>query len=313
MSEFSFEVRQDALDLVRSADIQANFDECKAALNEMLAPYKTMVVSEADLPQAKADRARIRRVAARIDEARKEVKRVYTEPLAAFEARCKELTAICAEADGNIDRQVKAYEQARKAEKVAELRAFFSENVGDAADYLTFDAIFNPRWENATYTAEAARADILREISSCVAGVNAIRTLRSPFETTLLDLYREGHDLSACMTKHEQLTRLREMEEKRRAEQEAKAAQQRAAAEMAAHEKLAAMEKAAAEIAEESKVSSQEIEEAPVPPAPDVAEPVYVVDFRVYLTRPQGTALKAFFKEHGIKYGRVPAPRNDEA
>lgn len=305
MSEFRFEVRQDALDLVRSADIQANFDECKAALNEMMGPYKSLVITEADLPQAKADRARIRRVAARIDEARKEVKRVYSEPLKLFEDQCKDLTAICAEADRNIDTQVKAFEQARKAEKVGRLRAYFAENVGEAQDYLTFEAIFNPRWENTTYTEDAARADILREISSCMTGVNAIRTLHSPFETTLLDLYRENHDLAACMTKHEQLTRLREMEEKRRAEQEARAAQQRAAEQMAAHDKLATMEKAAAEIAEQSKVSYEEIK-TPEPLVPDVEEPVYVVDFRVYVTRAQGTALKAFFKEHGIKYGRVP-------
>ena len=302
MSEFSFEVRQDALDLVRSADIQANFDECKAALNEMMGPYKSLVIMETDLPQAKADRARIRRVAARIDEARKEVKRVYSEPLKQFEDKCKELTAICAEADSNIDTQVKAFEQARKAEKVGRLRAYFAENVGDAQDYMTFEAIFNPRWENTTYTEDAARADILREISSCMTGVNAIRTLNSPFETTLLDLYRENHDLSACMTKHEQLTRLREMEEKRRAEQEAKAAQQRAAEQMAA----VAPQEAPAPV--QAPASAPEPQPQPEPPEedPDVAEPVYVVDFRVYVTRAQGTALKAFFKEHGIKYGRVP-------
>lgn len=305
MSEFSFEVNQAALDIVRSVDVTANFAECQAALTEMMAPYKTLVVTEGDLPQAKADRARIRRVATRIDEARKEVKRVYTAPLKQFEDKCKELTAICAEADSNIDTQVKAFEQARKAEKVGRLRAYFAENVGDAQDYMTFEAIFNPRWENTTYTEDAARADILREISSCMTGVNAIRTLNSPFETTLLDLYRENHDLAACMTKHEQLTRLREMEEKRRAEQEAKAAQQRAAEQMAAHDKLAATEKAAAEIAEQSKVSYQEIE-TPEPLVPDVAEPVYVVDIRVYVTQNQSAALKAFFKEHGIKYGRVP-------
>ena len=305
MAEFSFEVRQDALDLVRRADIQANFDECKAALTEMMQPYKTLIVSEDTLPQAKADRARIRKVAARIDEARKEVKRIYTEPLAIFEGKCKELTAICSEADQNIDKQVKEFDQKRKDAKVEELRAYFFEHVGDAADYLSFPQIFNSRWENATYAIEAAKADIMREITSCVSAVNAIRTLHSPFETTLLDLYRQHHDLAECMNKHEQLTALREMEEKRRAEQEARAAQQRAAEQMAAHDKLATMEKAAAEIAEQSKVSYQEIE-TPEPLVPDVAEPVYVVDFRVYVTRAQGTALKAFFKEHGIKYGRIP-------
>lgn len=297
MAEFSFEVRQDALDLVRRADIQANFDECKAALTEMMQPYKTLIVSEDTLPQAKADRARIRKVAARIDEARKEVKRIYTEPLAIFEGKCKELTAICSEADQNIDKQVKEFDQKRKDAKVEELRAYFFEHVGDAADYLSFPQIFNSRWENATYAIEAAKADIMREITSCVSAVNAIRTLHSPFETTLLDLYRQHHDLAECMNKHEQLTALREMEEKRRAQMEAQRAA--AAAQRAAQPPMPTNEPEPA-----PQIDVPEEETPPV--EPEVAEPIYVVDFRVYVTKAQGMALKAFFKENGIKFGRVP-------
>lgn len=297
MAEFSFEVRQDALDLVRRADIQANFDECKAALTEMMQPYKTLIVSEDTLPQAKADRARIRKVAARIDEARKEVKRIYTEPLAVFEGKCKELTAICSEADQNIDKQVKEFDQKRKDAKVEELRAYFFEHVGDVADYLSFPHIFNPRWENATYAIEAAKADIMREITACVSAVNAIRTLHSPFETTLLDLYRQHHDLAECMNKHEQLTALREMEEKRRAQVDAQRAA--AAAQRAAQPPMPTNEPAPAPQIDVPEEEAPSVE-------PDVAEPIYVVDFRVYVTKAQGMALKAFFKENGIKFGRVP-------
>lgn len=297
MAEFSFEVRQDALDLVRRADIQANFDECKAALTEMMQPYKTLIVSEDTLPQAKADRARIRKVAARIDEARKEVKRIYTEPLAIFEGKCKELIAICSEADQNIDKQVKEFDQKRKDAKVEELRAYFFEHVGDVADYLSFPQIFNPRWENATYAIETAKADIMREITSCVSAVNAIRTLHSPFETTLLDLYRQHHDLAECMNKHEQLTALREMEEKRKAQMEAQQAV--VAAQRAAQPPMPTNDPEPAPQIDVREEETPSVE-------PEVAEPIYVVDFRVYVTKAQGMALKAFFKENGIKFGRVP-------
>lgn len=305
MNEFSFEVNQQALDVVRNAKLQANFEECKVALTEMLAPYKTMIIQEADLPQAKADRARIRKVASRIDEARKEVKRIYTEPLKQFEERCKELTAICGEADANIDRQVKAFDQRRKDEKVAELRSFFNGKVGEASEFLHFDAIFNPRWENVTYSVEAAHSDILREISSCISAVNAIRTIHSPFETTLLDLYRQNHNLAECMNKHEQLLRLREIEEKRKEAQEQFEAAQKAAAERQAlesssvQEQVKDAEQRETDTPEDTPVIGVDLAEKP-------AETIFTLDFRVHVKKDQMLALKKFLTDAGIKYEPVP-------
>lgn len=317
MSEFSFEVDQQALDVVRRTSIDANFAECKAALTEMMAPYASMIVSEDSLPQAKADRARIRKVASRIDEARKAVKRAYTDPLAVFEQKCKELTAICGEADANIDSQVKAFDQKRKDEKIAELRSFFNANVGEADDFIHFEAIYNKRWENVTYSVEAAHADIMREITSCISSVNAIRTLRSPFETTLLDLYRHNHDLAACMEKNDHLLRLREMEEQRRAEREAaeRAAKEKEAAKKAAQEQRSAeTELPQQHFASDGDFSSitepgiyhvDVAENAPF----QVMDRVRVLDFRVFVTAQQMTALKVFLQRNGIRF--CPVPKDD--
>lgn len=285
MAEINFVVGQEALAVVQKTSITANFQECENALNAMLEPYKHMVVQEGDLPQAKADRARIRKVAQRIDDARKQVKRVYTAPLADFEQKCKRLTAICDEADNNIATQLNAFDEKRREEKLDGLRQFFNANVGEAKDYLSFSAITNPKWGNVTYTEEQAHSDILREISSCVASVGAIKTLKSPFETVLLDTYRQTRDLALCMTKHEAWLKQQEMEAKRKAEQEELARQ----AEEQAHPDVADAD-------DETEDTTQE----------ESAEPVSVIDFRVFVTRPQMEALRDFLKKNGIRYAPVP-------
>lgn len=313
MSEFTFEVQQNALDIVRNTSIDANFAECEAALTEMLAPYKTMVVTEDAVAGAKADRARIRKVASRIDDARKEVKRVYSEPLRLFEEKCKRLTGICAEADANLDGQIKAFEEKRKEEKIAELRRYFDANVGEASDYIHFDAIYNKRWENVTYSEEQAHIDIQREIAGCISAVNAIRTLRSPFETALLDYYRQTRDLAAVLAKNEQYIRAQELEEKRKAEAAARAAQEEAerqareeAERRRNEEYTSVMQKAAEAVADAEK---EDVTDYPVSYAEEPVEerePKFFVDFRVEVTRAQLGLLKDFLTASNIRYGRVP-------
>lgn len=312
MSEFSFEIQQNALDVVRNTSIDANFAECEAALNEMLAPYKSMIVTDDAIAVAKADRARIRKVASRIDDARKEVKRVYSEPLKAFEEKCKRLTAICAEADTNLDGQIKGFEEKRKAEKIDGLRQYFHENVGEASDYIHFDAIYNKRWENVTYPEEQAHIDIQKEIAGCISAVNAIRSLHSPFETALLDYYRQTRDLAAVLAKNEQYIRAQEIEERRKADAAARAAQEeaerqaRAEAERQRQEEMAEKMRAARDaLAAAQEPVQKPAEEEPAAPEPE-EEPTYTLDFRVMATKAQLAMLKDFLVSNGIKYGRIP-------
>ena len=118
MREISFEVKQDGLSLIQHTQIEANFDEVKAALTEMVEPYKTMVVTEDGIAAAKADRAKLRKIATRIEEVRKTVKKAYQEPLTAFENKCKELVSVITDGSDNLDKQVKQYEEKTADEKI---------------------------------------------------------------------------------------------------------------------------------------------------------------------------------------------------
>lgn len=286
------------LTLLRNFDIQANFEECKAWLDENLAPYRTMVVTEDGIASAKSYRATIRKVAARIDECRKMAKEAAMQSYKPFEEKCKALTALCDESAANLDGQIKAFDEAKKAEKSERLRAFFNQSIGEMDNYLTFENIFNPRWLNTTYAEEQARKDIICEIAKCSNAVESLRALHSEFETTLLDEFRRTHDLAACLKRNENLMRIKEIEEARkrmRREQEQDVAN-----------KLDA--------ARTTEAHTPKIEEPPrtedpretAHPEPTEEEPqMFELVFRVRGTAAQLNGLKQYMKENGIQFGRA--------
>ena len=282
----SFTVKPEALAIIRDLSIEANFDECKAALTEKMEPYKALVVTEDGIAEAKADRAKIRKVASQIDEMRKSVKRAYSEPLTIFEARCKELMAICDEGSGNLDGQIKAFEERERAEKVETLHAYFTETIpADVVDFLTWERVFDARWGNKTFSEDEAKAAITEAINRCWHDIIAIRGFGSADVAVLLDYYKQTHDLSATLTKKREIDAMRAAEAARAA---------------------AASEKAetAKGTEPEAKPQSNTVEKASIPAAP-VSSDVFAVEFRVIATREQLAALKEFLVRNGIKYGKV--------
>ena len=132
---------------------------------------------------------------------------------APFEGKCKALTALCDESAANLDGQIKAFDERRRTEKLDAIRAFFDERIGELAEFLPWEAVLDKRWGNATYSEEQAHKDILVAISKCDSSIAAIRGLNSEFETTLLEEYKQCHDLPTVLKKDQALKRVKEIEE----------------------------------------------------------------------------------------------------
>lgn len=285
MPEISFDVDSASLATLKDLEISANFDQCKAALTEMMTPYAGMVVTADGITDAKSTRAKIRKIATRIDDARKTIKKIYSEPLTQFENRCKELTGICTAASDNLDGQIKAYEKARADEKLANIKAYFDGRVGELKRFITWENIQNPRWVNVSFNADAAIKEIDAALEGVESDVATIRSLNSEFELTLLDYYSQSRDLGLVMRKSAQLTAQKAADENRRR--------------MAREE-------------EERKVQLKAVQNAaPTPTVSTTAEAaedekMTVLDFRVWVTAKQMQNLRNFLQEQNIKFGRVP-------
>lgn len=314
MSAAEFRITTDLAPL-RQFQIEANFEETKAWLTENLEPLRTMAVTPESMSQCKQYRASIRKVSARIDESRKMAKAAALEAYSGFETKCKELTALCEEAAGALDVQIKAMEEAAKQEKKDRLAAYFTQVVGDMAEWLTFDDCFNPKWLNATYAESTAQMDVCAAIDRCRADLNAIRALHSEFETTLLDEYTRTRNISAVLVKNETLGRMKAAEEERK-RKEAEAAAKYAEAQQ---QKAAPLKPELIGESDEYEVIGIEgtAKFQQVQPVNDLVdedghempaaqEPEYKVDFRVFGTARQLDGLKAYMQKNGIRFMPVP-------
>ena len=274
-----------SLDPVKNLVLSANFDQVQAQLRELLAPYETLAVTEEDMANAKNILARIRKVKTGIDQYRLSVKKEYTAPLTAFESRVKELLAVCAESEENLSTQINKFERQRREAKMSALEQFFHDNIGSLAPYLTWEQVKNERWGNATFSESDAQAEMAAAMDACAAGIDAIRSLNSPFVEALLNAYAKNHDLAGAMRLNAEL-----LEQKRR-EDERKAALE-ATKTAAGREEVQTVQR----MAERKKVQE---------PPPVEADKLYSLTLQLWGTQDQLVKLRQYLDDAGIRFKKV--------
>lgn len=310
MPDLEFKLTTD-LTPIKETVLTANFEEVEAQLRELMQPYEKLVLREEDISEGKNTLARIRRVEKTIDDYRKSIKKDFTAPLAAFEEKCKALTAVCYESETNLSEQINKYAEQRKAEKLAGLRAFFDDNIGTLAPYLSFEQVQNPKWGNVTYTVEQAQQEIAQAMDMCADGVDAIRGLGSEFEATLLTAYAKNHDLAAVMKMNSELAETKKREAARREAEEARRREAEAARKEAEEREKARQE--AARAAAQAQSAKFKLDDEPAPAQEQTVyqhgdvpkENVYTLAFRVRATRSQLVELRAAFDRIGIWFEKI--------
>ena len=145
--------------------LSTNLAEVKNWVIAQTEKYDAIVLDESQTAWAKADIAKMRKLAKALDEGRLDVKRQWMRPYSDFEAQCKEIRAILDAKISGLDAQVKAFESAKREAKKAELVAHFAEHVKEAGDYITFSDVFDPKWLNLTCSIEKAKSEIEETIS----------------------------------------------------------------------------------------------------------------------------------------------------
>ena len=306
MSEIQFEVTTD-LATVANTQIETNFEAVRDWLNEELAPYATMVVTEDAIADAKKLRANLNKVKDGIDSQRKAIKKIWMKPYEDYEAKCKELTGIVTGASSNIDGQIKAMEAEVKEEKRQRLSYFFDCHSYEVADYITFEDVFDPKWLNATFSEIDAANSITAQIEDFKEGLDTIRSMNSPYEAAMLSEYSKTKNLSKAIAEGKRLEAIRTAEERRKemAERVApvlEAEEQKSNREMSNH--MDGDEYVGDTFSTPVPTSTSQFirpvaEEEPPKPQ------LYSIQFEVTATREQLFELKSFFSKSGIKYTKI--------
>lgn len=182
--------------------IDFNLDGLKEALAEEIEIYKNLIVTEDNIQASKRDLAALRKIRTQIDDRKKAVKKAFIEPYTQFENEVKEAFAILDEPINHIDSQIKEFEEQRKAEKKEHCREVYLAAIGDMADFIPFERIFNEKWLNATAKDKDITDTIETEIIRVKNDLNAIHALGSEIENECIEAYKVAGTLTAAIQRN---------------------------------------------------------------------------------------------------------------
>ena len=287
-----------------------NYDEAKAYIMDKVETYKNAYYSEDQKGLAKDDRARLNKLKKAISDMRITKKKEYLEPFNDFEERMKELAGLTDEALEQIDSQVKAFDEKRKAEKQKAIEELFSQ-IG-FQNFVTLEKIQDPKWLNASTSMKSIEDQMKSKMYEIGNGVLTLSQLPEfGFEAT--EVFKETLDINKAISEAKRMSeiakakaeaeaRRKAAEEARKAAEEArrKAEEERKAQERAAEEQRAAMAQA--------MTPPEDVQQAPTEepqPAPVQSEPKFLVKFEAIVTEKQAVELAAWFAERHIQFKQI--------
>ena len=317
-----------------------NKEQIKTAVQSITEQYRGLAYTEEQLQEAKKDRAMLNAMKKDISDRRIQVKKALLEPYDVFESEVKEVVALIDEPIEMIGKQIEAYEDKVREEKNTALAQFFSENIGELSEVVSYYRIFNPKWLNKTASLSSCKAEIQKIIDDINTDLAAISSsVDEKYQVFAKDYYlQHGFNLSKALGEanriqemdkkaeadrkaREEAERQREearkeaeraKEEARKAQEEAELARKELEREKALAEKAQAEKQVVSEDAKATDVPVQEnnvpVNENIAPASKEVAEEdtkIYKSSFVVRGTKAQLLMLKQYMIDNGIEFGKV--------
>ena len=270
--------------------IQFNYDELKQELQEKADMYASIVYTAETVKDAKADRAKLKSLQKTLNDERIRREREFMEPFNEFKAQINEIIRIIDTPVMTIDTQVKAFEDAEKEQKRADVIALWDSL--DKPDFLTIDNVWSDRFLNKTATMSGIQSDMETFVNRVKMDLATLANI--PADDVAIDTYKRTLNVASAL---EESNRIRKIQEAAEARKRAEA--ERAAEEAARNAAVTAQK--AAEAQEQTAVEETVTEAPQIDSAPISAK---WMKFEAYMTIEQAIVLRDFCKANGIELRR---------
>lgn len=288
--------------------IDWNKAELEANVRSIVEAYRGLVYTEDTVSDAKNDRAALRKLLNEIEDRRKLVKKKCMEPYEVFESDLKDVTVLIKEQISIIDGQVKEYENSVKEEKKARLQDVYTEAIGELAEVLPFERVFEAQYLNVSFKESKASTEIQEKIQRVKSDLAAIDALDSKYKLNAKDVYVRTLDMSQAMAENARLIKFEEQMEadrKRKAEEE-EHRRAEALAEQQAQEERASESGYNAPVPDKTAdVQNEKSTEKPAEKEVLPEEKKYKATFYAIGTLQQLKDLQEYMKEHNIQFGKA--------
>lgn len=271
--------------------IESNFEEIRKALADEMALRKKEVFTEDQKPLARSEVASLRKLKTVIDDKRKEVKKQCMAPYEEFDAKASELKSLIDEPIDLINKQIEEMEEKRKIERREKIQSLYDSLIGDVAEYIPLNKIYNVKWENVSVTVTTIKKELTEIINSTRIAVTTLNSMTSDAVPEAIKRYKSNLDLAGAISYINQYETqkaeiMRREEEKRRQEEEQRRQQE--------EERIRRQERE--RIAEEERIRREEREKAEKEVVQEVSQGFFAKEADDDLPFEQSSTVTAFYK-----------------
>lgn len=268
--------------------ISFNFEELKQGITEKAAMYKSLVYTDEQVKEAKADRATLNKLKTDMNDERLKLEREYMKPFNEFKAQVNEIIKIIGEPIAAIDTQIKGHEEKKKAEKREKIESYIADVELNHAEKLQGIKIpFIDKWLNASVSMKSIEDEIFNFVEGVAKDLETLSKLPEfGFEAT--EVYKTSLDINRAISEAQRMSQIAKAKAERealiKAQEEAKKAEQELA-------------KAMNPPVEATSSKMEQVEPQTVPKS--------WVNFSAYMTVEQARELKKFFDDRGIDFKAI--------
>ena len=195
--------------------ISFNYEDLKRELSEKVKVYESLVYGDDQIQAAKADRAALNRLREALNDERIRREKEYMQPFNTFKAQIAELVKIIDNSVSVVDKQVKEFDEKKKAEKLDAILEYFG--IALAAKLpsvpLNHSLVVDDKWLNASVSMKSIQESIDAKLDQVVKDLAVTDSLPSyAFEAR--ECYLDTLDLARAVS---EAHRLQEQAEKKAA------------------------------------------------------------------------------------------------
>ena len=197
------------------APITFNYEELKSELLHKVSVYETMVYTEDQVKEAKADRAALNRLKKALNDERIRQEKEYLQPFNTFKAQIAELVKIIDNSVSVVDKQVKEFDEKKKAEKLDAILEYFGIALATKLPSVPLNhcLVVDDKWLNASVSMKSIQESIDAKLDQVAKDLAVIASLPSyAFEAR--ECYVDTLDLAKAVS---EAHRLQEQAEKKAA------------------------------------------------------------------------------------------------
>lgn len=285
----------------RPESILFNYEELKAEITEKTKMYETLVYTDDQIKDAKADKAKLNKLKKTLNDERIRLEKEYLEPFNDFKSKINEIIRIIDKPVAVIDKQVKEFEDKKKQDKYDAIKAMWEEL--EHPSELTLEKIYDSKWLNASTSMKSIQDTMTAAVEKFKQDIATLSNL-SEFGFEATEVYKSTLDVNKALYEAQRMSQIA----KAKAEREAELERQRIERE----------ERARRAEEEARKIAEQEVkQEYQTPDIVEVEEPKVIesadnsvnektwVSFSALLTTEDAYALKDFFNSRNIEFKAI--------